>query len=97
MAQLQTDLDSIPGYDVDVDGLFGSKTYSTWHLDRRPPLSAKLGTAGSSGMAKYTRMAHSFFGDRACISGYCAPLGQSWLWYDSTDSSGHDLRRIQLN
>jgi hypothetical protein len=154
VAQLQTDLDSIPGYDVDVDGLFGSKTYSAVLAfqgahglkqdgmvgrDTKRALDAALsvptptlptatapgpgtsttspapgtstvgptpgtstvgptlGTAGSSGMAKYTRMAHSFFGDRACISGYCAPLGQSWLWYDSTDSSGHDLRRIQLN
>ena len=59
-----------------------------------PPTS---GTSDGSGAAKYTRMAHSFFGDKACISGYCAPIGQSHLWYDSTDPSGLNLRRIQLN
>jgi len=55
------------------------------------------GPSDGSGAAKYTRTAHSFFGDKACISGYCAPIGQSHLWYDSTDPSGLNLRRIQLN
>jgi hypothetical protein len=64
-------------------------------LPQPPPAP---GTSGGSGVAKYTYRAHSFFGDKACISGVCAPVGgQSWLWYDSTDPSGLNLSRIQLN
>lgn len=62
-----------------------------------PVTTPTPGTSGDSGAAKYTRRAHSFFGDKACISGYCAPIGQSWIWYDSTDPSGLNLKRIQLN
>ena len=62
-----------------------------------PVTTPTPGTSGGSGAAKYTRTAHSFFGDKACISGYCAPIGQSQLWYDSTDPSGLNLSRIQLN
>jgi hypothetical protein len=62
-----------------------------------PTASPAPAASGSSDAAKYTRTSHSFYGDRACIDGYCAPLAQSWLWYDSTDRSGDNLSRIQLN
>jgi hypothetical protein len=62
-----------------------------------PVTTPTPGTSSGSGTAKYTRTAHSFFGDKACISGYCAPIDQSNLWYDSTDPSGLNLSRIQLN
>lgn len=54
-------------------------------------------TSHGPGTTKYTRKAHSFFGDRVCVAGYCAPVGQSMLWYDSTDPAGRNLSRIQLN
>jgi hypothetical protein len=92
---------------VPADGIVGPQTKAALdnpgsnsvgtHTPAVPVGTPTPGTSGGSGAAKYTRTAHSFFGDKACISGYCAPIGQSELWYDSTDPSGLNLSRIQLN
>jgi hypothetical protein len=146
VAQLQTDLNVNAGSHIlDVDGVFGSKTYDAVRafqqahnlrpdgmagpetnraleaaINHTGPTAAPSGptaapsgptaaptvptaasppadTSGSPDAGKYTRTSHSFFGAKACVSGYCIGSGQSILWYDSTDPAGHNLRRIQLN
>lgn len=92
---------------VPADGIVGPQTKAALDNPGSNPVATPTpagpvatpasGTSGGSGAAKYTLRAHSFFGDNACISEYCAPIGQSWLWYDSTDPAGLNLSRIQLN
>ena len=76
-----------------------SQTVTQAKLAAQTQASAEYTTKNATAptATKYTRRAHSFFGSRACVAGYCAPIGQSWLWYDSTDPAGLNLSRIQLN
>jgi hypothetical protein len=134
VAQLQTDLNLNAGSHIlDVDGIYGSKTYDAVRAFQQAhnlqpdgmagqetnraleaainhpagptavptgPTATPTATTpppGTADAGKYTRTNHSFFGAKACVSGYCIGSGQSFLWYDSTDPAGHNLRRIQLN